>query len=45
MPGIVRFTLVMGPLSSLFDIATFALLLLLFRVDVQGALVLVPRPK
>lgn len=34
MAGIVRFTLVMGPLSSLFDIATFGLLLGLFQVDI-----------
>ncbi|MFT3968158.1 MAG: cation transporting ATPase C-terminal domain-containing protein, partial [Sphingobium sp.] len=34
MAGLVRFTAIMGPLSSLFDIATFALLLHLFHVDV-----------
>ncbi|WP_370715356.1 magnesium-translocating P-type ATPase [Sphingomonas sp. IW22] len=34
MPGLVRFTAIMGPLSSLFDIATFALLLKVFHVDV-----------
>ena len=34
MKAMVRFTLVMGPLSTLFDIATFALLLGLFHVDV-----------
>jgi len=32
--GLVRFTAIMGPLSSLFDIATFALLLGVFRADV-----------
>ncbi|MFZ1886149.1 MAG: cation transporting ATPase C-terminal domain-containing protein, partial [Rhodoplanes sp.] len=31
MAHLLRFTLVMGPLSSLFDIATFALLLLVFH--------------
>ncbi|ETI64540.1 cation-transporting ATPase [Sphingobium sp. C100] len=34
MPGLVRFTAIMGPLSSLFDIATFVLLLEVFHVDV-----------
>jgi Mg2+-importing ATPase len=34
MPGLVRFTAIMGPLSSLFDILTFALLLKVFHVDV-----------
>ncbi len=34
MPALVRFTAIMGPLSSLFDIATFGLLLWLFQVDV-----------
>ncbi|KEQ52911.1 magnesium-translocating P-type ATPase [Sphingobium chlorophenolicum] len=34
MRGLVRFTLIMGPLSSLFDIATFAALIALFHVDV-----------
>lgn len=34
MQALVRFTLIMGPLSSLFDIATFAMLLGLFHVDV-----------
>lgn len=34
MAGLVRFTAIMGPLSSLFDIATFALLLNVFHVDV-----------
>lgn len=34
MRGLVRFTLVMGPLSSLFDIATFAALIALFHADV-----------
>ncbi|WP_186420856.1 magnesium-translocating P-type ATPase [Bosea sp. CS1GBMeth4] len=34
--GILRFTLVMGPLSSLFDLATFALLLGVFQVDVAA---------
>lgn len=31
MADLLRFTLIMGPLSSLFDIATFALLLLVFH--------------
>ena len=35
MSAVVRFTLMMGPLSSLFDIATFAALLMLFDVDVE----------
>lgn len=34
MRGLVRFTAIMGPLSSLFDIATFVLLLEVFHVDV-----------
>lgn len=34
MRGLVRFTLIMGPLSSLFDIATFAALIAIFHVDV-----------
>jgi Mg2+-importing ATPase len=34
--GLVRFTAVMGPLSSLFDIATFGLLLWVFHVDVAA---------
>lgn len=34
MRVLVRFTAIMGPLSSLFDIATFVLLLALFHVDV-----------
>ncbi|MHA3790613.1 magnesium-translocating P-type ATPase [Sphingomonas sp. YL-JM2C] len=34
MPGLVRFTAIMGPLSSLFDSATFALLLKVFHVNV-----------
>lgn len=34
MPGLVRFTMIMGPLSSLFDIATFGALIALFHVDV-----------
>ena len=34
MRGLVRFTLIMGPLSSLFDIATFAALIAVFHVDV-----------
>ncbi len=36
MPSILRFTLVMGALSSLFDIATFALLRLVFLLDVPA---------
>lgn len=36
MKGIVRFTFIMGPLSSLFDIATFAALLLFFHADVES---------
>jgi P-type Mg2+ transporter len=32
--ALVRFTAIMGPLSSVFDIATFALLLWVFHVDV-----------
>jgi Mg2+-importing ATPase len=34
MGALIRFTLTMGPLSSVFDIATFALLLRVYRVDV-----------
>jgi len=34
MKALVRFTAIMGPLSSVFDIATFALLLWVFHVDV-----------
>lgn len=34
MPGLVRFTAIMGPLSSIFDIATFVLLLEVFHVDI-----------
>ncbi|MES2042708.1 MAG: magnesium-translocating P-type ATPase [Pseudomonadota bacterium] len=34
MRALTRFTAIMGPLSSLFDLATFALLLWVFRVDV-----------
>ncbi len=34
MGALVRFTAIMGPLSSVFDIATFALLLFVFRADV-----------
>jgi Mg2+-importing ATPase len=34
MRALVRFTVIMGPLSSLFDIATFAALIALFHVDV-----------
>jgi Mg2+-importing ATPase len=33
MRSVLRFTLIMGPLSSLFDIATFALLLLVFHAQ------------
>lgn len=33
MHSIMRFTAVMGPLSSLFDIATFGILLLVYNVD------------
>jgi len=33
MSGILRFTLIMGALSSLFDLATFALLLKVFHAD------------
>jgi Mg2+-importing ATPase len=36
MPGLVRFTAIMGPLSSIFDLATFALLLLVLKVDVAS---------
>ena len=36
MRSILRFTLVMGALSSLFDIATFALLRLVFTLDVPA---------
>ena len=34
MPALVRFTLIMGPLSSVFDIATFVALERVFHVDV-----------
>lgn len=34
MRALVRFTAIMGPLSSVFDIATFALLLCVFHADV-----------
>jgi Mg2+-importing ATPase len=34
MRQVLRFTLIMGPLSSLFDLATFALLGLVFRADI-----------
>ncbi len=34
LPGVTRFTAIMGPLSSVFDIATFAVLLGLFHADV-----------
>lgn len=34
MPALLRFTAIMGPLSSVFDIATFALLLAVYHVDV-----------
>jgi Mg2+-importing ATPase len=34
MKAVLRFTLIMGPLSSLFDVATFALLRLGFNADV-----------
>lgn len=34
MPGLVRFTAIMGPLSSLFDIATFFLLIQVFHAGV-----------
>ncbi|HVV92988.1 MAG TPA: magnesium-translocating P-type ATPase [Hyphomicrobiales bacterium] len=36
MRDVLRFTLVMGPLSSLFDLATFALLGLVFHADVAS---------
>ena len=36
MPALVRFTAIMGPLSSIFDIATFGLLLWVFHVDVAA---------
>ena len=35
MSGLVRFTLIMGPLSSVFDIATIAMLIQVFHVDVE----------
>lgn len=35
MHGLLRFTAVMGPLSSIFDIATFGLILWVFHVDVE----------
>ncbi|WP_255326447.1 magnesium-translocating P-type ATPase [Sphingobium sp. EM0848] len=34
MRGLVRFTFIMGPLSSLFDIATFGALIALFHADI-----------
>lgn len=34
MPALVRFTAIMGTLSSLFDIATFGLLLWVYHVDI-----------
>jgi len=34
MPGLLRFTAIMGPLSSIFDIATFILLLKVYHVGV-----------
>lgn len=34
--GLLRFTAIMGPLSSLFDIATFGLILWMFHVDVAS---------
>jgi Mg2+-importing ATPase len=34
MRGLLRFTAIMGPLSSVFDVATFALLLWVFHADV-----------
>lgn len=34
MPALVRFTAIMGPLSSIFDVATFMLLLWVYHVDV-----------
>lgn len=34
MAGLVRFTFIMGPLSSIFDIATMAALLEIFHVDI-----------
>ena len=34
MRALVRFTLIMGPLSSVFDIATFGVLLFVFHADV-----------
>lgn len=34
LPGIMRFTAIMGPLSSVFDIATFVVLLGFFHADV-----------
>jgi len=36
MRGIIRFTFIMGPLSSLFDIATFAALILYFHAGVDS---------
>jgi len=36
MRGLLRFTAFMGPLSSAFDIATFALLIRVFNVDVES---------
>ncbi|MGO4672882.1 magnesium-translocating P-type ATPase [Bosea sp. 2YAB26] len=34
MKSVLRFTLIMGPLSSLFDIATFAMLIWVFAADI-----------
>lgn len=34
MPALLRFTAIMGPLSSVFDVATFVLLRWLYQVDV-----------
>jgi P-type Mg2+ transporter len=36
MSELLRFTLIMGPLSSLFDIATFAILLLGFHASIEA---------
>ncbi|SIP88499.1 magnesium-translocating P-type ATPase [Bosea sp. TND4EK4] len=36
MGSVLRFTLIMGPLSSIFDLAMFALLLLVFQADVAS---------
>jgi Mg2+-importing ATPase len=35
MKALVRFTLIMGPLSSIFDIVTIAALIVIFNVDVE----------